>query len=124
MPGKTKASAIVVYCTASSIEEARMLADVLVGEKLAACVSIVPQVQSTYWGKGQIERAGEALLIIKTQAKKFGALAKRIKEKHSYTVPEILALPVVQRNPDYLKWLTVSISQSLPAFLGEARMRD
>ena len=107
-------SAIVVFCTASSPMEARKLADTLVGEKLAACVSVVPEVQSTYWWNGRIEHADEALLIIKTQTQKFEALAKRIKAAHSYTVPESLALPVVKGNPDYLKWLTESLSQSLP----------
>ena len=104
-------SAIVVYCTASSLAEARKLADVLVGEKWAACVSIVPQVQSTYWWKGQVERAKEALLLIKTQKEKFSALVKRIKSIHSYTVPEILAVPVVKGNPDYLKWLNQSVKK-------------
>ena len=103
-------SAIVVYCTASSLKEARKLADILVGEKLAACVCIVPQVRSTYWWEGKVERAKETLLIIKTQSGKFEALAKRIKAVHSYTVPEILALPVVKGNPDYLKWLKESTS--------------
>src|SRR5579864_1809215 len=101
-------SAIVVYCTAASMKEARKLTETLVGEKLAACVSIVPQVHSTYRWKGKIERAEEAFLIIKTQKTKFKALAKRIRQLHSYTVPEILALPVVAGNPDYLKWLKES----------------
>ena len=104
-------SAIVVYCTASSPEEARKLADALVGEKLAACVSAVPQVHSTYWWRGKIERGNETLLIIKTQAAKFNALARRIKALHSYTVPEILALPVIRGNPDYLKWLKQSLKK-------------
>jgi periplasmic divalent cation tolerance protein len=102
------AAEIVVYCTASSQEEARKLADALVGERLSACVSIVSQVNSTYRWKGKVEKADEALLIIKTRKIKFAALAKRIKQLHSYTVPEILALPVAAGNPDYLKWLRES----------------
>ena len=115
-------SAIVVYCTVASIAEARKLTKILVGEKLAACVSAVPRVHSTYWWQGKIERGNETLLIIKTQAAKFNALARRIKALHSYTVPEILALPVVKGNPDYLKWITESLSQSLPPLWGKARM--
>ncbi len=101
-------SAIVVYCTASSMIEARKLTEALVGGKLAACVSLVPGVLSTYWWQGQIERGEEVLLIIKTESAKFKALSKRIKELHSYTVPEILALPVLAGNPDYLQWLKES----------------
>src|SRR5687768_14176529 len=104
-------SAMVVYCTAASPEEARKLTEILVGEKLAACVSVVPQVRSTYWWKGQVERAEEALLIIKTDSGKFPALTKRIQSAHSYTVPEILALPVVKGNPAYLKWLKESVKK-------------
>src|SRR5258706_15973170 len=98
MVEKTKPSAIVVFCTASSVAEGHTLAEALVGGKYAACVSIVPQVQSTYWWKGKIERTEEALLIIKTQTKKFDAVAQCIKKKHSYSVPEILAVPVLRGN--------------------------
>jgi periplasmic divalent cation tolerance protein len=105
MPAKKKSEAIIVYCTAGSAVEARRLVDTLVGEKLAACVSLLPQVKSTYWWKGKIERGEESLLVIKTTKARFTALAKRIKDVHSYSVPEILALPIVDGNPDYLKWL-------------------
>jgi periplasmic divalent cation tolerance protein len=85
--------------------EAHKLSDALIGEKLAACVNLVPQIHSTYWWKGQIEKTDEVLLIIKTQKPKFKMIEKRIKQLHSYKVPEILALTVVDGNPDYLKWL-------------------
>jgi len=104
-------SAILVYCTASSLSEAQTLSDTLVGEKLAACISLVPQVRSTYWWKGKIERADEVLLLIKTSSEKFAGLAQRIKSVHSYTVPEILAVPVIKGNPDYLKWLKQSVKK-------------
>src|SRR3954465_9878642 len=90
MPPKKKNDAIVVYCTAGSIEEADKLVNTLVGEKLAACVSLVPQVKSTYWWEGKIERSEETLLVIKTTSRQFAALAKRIKDVHTYSVPEIL----------------------------------
>ena len=92
------------------MSEARKLTDALVEEKLAACVSLIPTVESTYWWKGKIERGEEVLLVIKTQAGQFKALSKRIKQLHSYTVPEILALPILAGNPDYLEWLKESTS--------------
>lgn len=104
-------SAIIVFCTASTLKEARALSQKLVGEKLAACVSIVPRMESRYWWKGKMEQAGESLLVIKTSTARWLRLAKRIRELHSYTVPEIVALPVVKGNPDYLKWLHGSIRQ-------------
>jgi periplasmic divalent cation tolerance protein len=100
---------LIVFCTASSIEEADKLAEALVQKKLAACVSRVPQIYSTYWWKGKMERAEESLLIIKTDSKKFDALSKQVKALHSYTVPEILALPIVKGNPDYLAWMRDSL---------------
>lgn len=104
-------SAIVVYCTASSESETRALTEALVGERLAACVSAIPQIRSTYWWQGKIERGEEILLLIKTDSSKFNVLSKRIKAIHSYTVPEILALPVIKGNPDYLKWMRDSLKK-------------
>jgi periplasmic divalent cation tolerance protein len=89
----------------------------LIRERLAACVSVVPVVHSTYWWKGKVERARETLLIIKTRSEKFARLLKRIQAIHSYTVPEILALPVVRGNPAYLRWLQQSVkSPSTPLY--------
>ena len=100
---------LVVYVTTSSSREARKLTNALIQERLAACVSIVPGVHSTYWWKGKVERAREALLVIKTRSEKFPALARRIQQLHSYSVPEILALPVVRGNAAYLQWLKQSL---------------
>ena len=101
--------ALVVIATASSRKEADKIAQCLVEEKLAACVSIVPEIYSRYWWKGRIEYGGELLLIIKTLPARYKALEKRILKLHSYSVPEILALPVVQGNPAYLKWIEKSV---------------
>jgi periplasmic divalent cation tolerance protein len=101
--------AIVVFCTVSSLQEARKLTKALVGEKLAACVSTVPRVFSTYWWKGKIETGLECLLIIKSRSEKYRALEKRIRGLHSYTVPEILALRVMKGNKDYLNWIRDSL---------------
>lgn len=102
-------STIVVYVTTSTLREARKISEVLIREHLAACVSIAPDVHSTYWWKGDVERARESLLIIKTRSEKFRALARRVQALHSYTVPEILALPVVRGNKAYLQWLRQSV---------------
>jgi periplasmic divalent cation tolerance protein len=101
--------ALVLFITAPSRKEADKIAQTLVEEKLAACVSIVPAIYSRYWWEGRIENSTELLLLIKTLPRKYKALERRIKSLHSHTVPEILALPVVYGNPDYLKWLGKSV---------------
>ena len=92
--------AIVVFVTACSRQEADKIATALVKEKLAACVNILPGIISRYWWKGRIEKAKELLLVIKTPPSRYKALEKRVRALHSYTVPEILALPVIHKgNP-------------------------
>jgi periplasmic divalent cation tolerance protein len=101
---------IVVYVTAGSAGEAELLARALVGEKLAACVNRIKSVQSTYRWQGQVEQNDEELLIIKTRKNLFPALEKRVRELHSYSVPEIIALPVVAGSASYLSWLHGQVS--------------
>ncbi len=96
---------IVVYVTVESAEEGKRLASALVEERLAACVNRLGPVQSTYRWKGQVERSEEHLLIIKTSEGLFDRLKKRVQELHSYSVPEVIALPIVDGNEGYLKWL-------------------
>lgn len=96
---------IVVYITASNEEEAVKLAKALVETKLAACVSIAKNVRSIYSWQGKIEDESETLMIVKTQKIHFKALCAKVKELHSYTVPEIIALPIIEGAEDYLKWL-------------------
>lgn len=96
---------VVVLVTVGSPEEAIRLADTLVEERLAACVNRLGPVQSTYRWKGRVERDEEQLLIIKTRDDVFERLKKRVEEIHSYTVPEIIALPIVKGNESYLDWL-------------------
>ncbi len=81
------------------------IADALVGEQLAACVNRVEGVHSTYRWEGKIERAAEALLIIKTRAALVPAVIARVRALHPYTVPEVIALPIEDGNPAYLDWL-------------------
>ena len=96
---------IVVYVTAGSTAEGDRLARALVDERLAACVSRIAPVQSVYRWEGKIEQSEEQLLIIKTERRRFAALEKRVRELHSYSVPEIVALPIIDGSQDYLQWL-------------------
>lgn len=96
---------IVVYVTAGSAEEAEQLAQTLVGERLAACVNRIKSVRSVYRWQGQVEQSDEELLIIKTRKSLFNKLEKRVRGLHSYSVPEVIALPVVAGSGDYLGWL-------------------
>ena len=89
--------------------EAKRLAERLVSEKLAACVSAVPNVTSVYRWRGKVERAREVLVVVKTSMKKLDRLIPRIKELHSYEVPEILALRIERGLPEYLKWISESL---------------
>ena len=96
---------IVVYVTAGSPAEGDRLARALVDERLAACVNRIGPVQSVYRWEGKLEQSEEQLLIIKTQRRLFAALEKRVRELHSYSVPEIVALPIIEGSQDYLRWL-------------------
>ena len=96
---------IVVLTTCAGREEAGKLAHRLVDQRLAACVSIAPGVQSHYRWKGAVETAEECLLLIKTSRALFEPLRIAIEQAHSYEVPEVLALPVVEGAANYLNWL-------------------
>ena len=96
---------IVVLVTTKDIAEAKKIADKLIKEKLAACVNIVEKVHSVYRWKGKICKESEALCIIKTVKRNFKALEKKIKSMHSYTVPEVIGLPIEIGSEKYLKWV-------------------
>ena len=96
---------VVVYVTVGSSEEGNRLAHALVEEKLAACVNRIASVRSVYRWQGQVEQSDEELLIIKTKRALFDRLKTRVQELHSYLVPEIIALPILEGNESYLKWL-------------------
>ena len=97
--------ALIVFCTCGSKEEAERVARMLVEERLAACVNVLPGIRSVYRWQGAVESGDEILLLMKTTADKFSALRDRIQEIHSYDVPEIVALPVVAGSERYLAWL-------------------
>lgn len=96
---------IVVLVTAGSSAEGERLARALVEERLAACVNRIAAVQSVYRWEGKVEESTEELLVIKTRADLFAALEKRVRELHSYSVPEVIALPIMNGSESYLRWL-------------------
>ncbi len=96
---------IMVLSSCGSAEEAERLARKLLDEHLAACVNVIAGARSFYRWKGMIEDAQEFLLVIKTSREKFEALRVILEAAHSYELPEILALPVVEGSPNYLNWL-------------------
>lgn len=96
---------VVVMVTAASQDEAVRIADQVVQARLAACVSTIPTVRSTYWWEGKIVNEQESLLLIKTTSDKFNALEETIRQIHSYKVPEIIEIPVSNGSPLYLEWV-------------------
>jgi periplasmic divalent cation tolerance protein len=95
----------VALTTTGTEEEARRLARELVERKLAACVNIVPQVESVYRWQGKIESAQEWLLVIKTRADVLDRLQAAIRELHSYEVPEFVVLRIESGSEEYLRWI-------------------
>jgi periplasmic divalent cation tolerance protein len=98
-------SSIVVLITTGSREEAHKIGERLVSKKKAACVNILPDVDSLFRWKGKIESARESLLVVKTRANLLPDVIDLVKEIHSYEVPEIITLPIAGGSEDYLRWL-------------------
>jgi periplasmic divalent cation tolerance protein len=98
----------VVLITAPQGREPRRLAKLLLEKKLCACVNIIKSVDSFFWWKGKIDRALESLLVVKTRKDRLAPLIKAVKAAHSYAVCEIIALPIMAGNKDYLNWIAVS----------------
>jgi len=96
---------IVVFITTASREEAERIGRMLVERRLAACVNIVPAVTSFFWWEGRIASESETLMIVKTSRGRFGDLSAAVSAQHSYSVPEIIALPIIDGVPAYLAWL-------------------
>lgn len=96
---------VVVFVTVGKREEAERVAEALVDERLAACCTLLPAVRSIYRWEGKVCRDEETLLIIKSRRALFEPLRARVKELHSYAVPEIIALPIVAGHAPYLDWI-------------------
>ena len=99
---------IVILVTCASKKEASLIATKLLDEKLIACANVIKDVKSSFWWKGKIDKAAESLIVVKTVRKNFGKIQKRIKELHSYEVPEIIAVPIIEGENRYLKWIDES----------------
>ncbi len=97
--------AVVVLCTCGTQQEALRIARSLVEARLAACVNVLPAVQSIYRWQGKVENADEVLLLIKSTRERYLPLRDRILELHSYETPEVIVLPIVYGSDKYLAWL-------------------
>ena len=96
---------VVIYCTVPNKKLAKEITKVLMKHKLAACVSMVENVKSTFSWECEICNETEVLMMIKTRRANYGKIKLVIEDMHSYNVPEVIALPVVDCSEDYLKWL-------------------
>ena len=95
----------VIFVTVGRESEASKIAHTLVEEGLVACANIVPRIRSIYRWKGEVCDDEEFLLVIKTRSSRFEALQRRVRELHSYEVPEIIAIPLTAGLPEYLQWI-------------------
>ncbi len=95
----------VLFITTANTEEAQRISSMLLNRKKAACVNIVPKVSSLFWWQDKLDSAQESLLIVKTKTSLLNEVVTLVREIHSYDIPEIIALPIVGGNQDYLDWI-------------------
>lgn len=100
---------IVIFVTAKDFKEAKRISQALVERKYIACANIVGGVRSFFWWEGKVDTAQEALLILKTKRSLFKKVEQLVKSLHSYSVPEIIAMPIVAGSKEYLKWVNDSV---------------
>jgi periplasmic divalent cation tolerance protein len=100
---------VVVLVTCPTPAVGRRLARELVRLRLAACVNVLPGVESVFRWQGKVDRSREALLVIKTTRARFAALRRRVLSLHPYDLPEVIALPVAAGHPPYLRWVASSV---------------
>lgn len=99
----------IVLCSAGSEDKARKIARHLVEQRLAACVNIVPRMESIYRWQGKLESSGEWLLLIKTTVERFPAVRDAIRDLHSYELPECIAISIEDGSSGYLEWIAQSV---------------
>ena len=104
-----KVTYLIVFCTVPDKETALNISNHLVSEKKAACCNIIPAIDSVYFWENEIQKEEEQLLIMKTRADRFDSLQKRVMELHPYSVPEIIAIPIIHGNPEYLNWVNENV---------------
>lgn len=96
---------IVIYCTVPNKKEGREIAKYLVEKNLVACVNIIDKIESIFSWDGEMCEEKEALMIIKTKRELFDQVKPAIQKLHSYTVPEVIAIPIIEADDTYLKWI-------------------
>ena len=101
---------ILIMVTASSREEAEKIATTLLERKLIACANILGPVSSRFWWQGKIDSAEEYMIFMKTKRELFDQVADNVKQLHSYEVPEIIALPIVEGAKSYLEWINSNLT--------------
>jgi len=102
---------VVIFITASTDEEAKKIAQRLLDRKKAACVNIVPGMDSYFWWQGKKESARETLLIVKSLSSLLDDIIRLVKELHSYELPEIIAIPIAGGSQDYLDWIREAVQE-------------
>lgn len=112
LPGETRMEAIVVLITAGSDEEAARIGSALLEARLVACVNRVSNIRSDFWWQGVPDSAEEVLLIAKSRRELWPQLLETVRAHHSYEVFEAIALPILEGNPDYLRWIQESTRRS------------
>lgn len=96
---------LVVLITCPGMKDGKRIADILLKERLAACVNIIPDITSFFWWTGKMHESDEVLLLAKTKKRVLRKLIKRVKETHQYENPEVIALPIIGGSKDYTKWI-------------------
>ena len=102
---------VVIFITTNTDKEAQNVAKALLSNKLAACVNIVPKISSLFWWNDKLDSAQESLLIVKSKTSLLNEIVRLVKDVHSYEIPEIIALPIIGGNPDYLDWIGKEVKQ-------------
>jgi len=106
--GKVKEEYIAVFITTPSLQAARKIAQALLEERIVACANIMQGVLSLFRWEGKIDDAEEVMVICKTVRSLFPKVIESVRKRHEYKVPEIIAVPIIGGNPDYLKWINES----------------
>jgi periplasmic divalent cation tolerance protein len=96
---------VMIYVTTESLEQAKSIANTLVTDRLVACVNILPQITSIYWWQGKVEHATESVMIAKTVRRHVREIIARIKSMHTYDVPCVLVIPIVDGNKDFIEYI-------------------
>jgi periplasmic divalent cation tolerance protein len=102
---KHSAQNVIIFITTAAGEQAHTIANLLLQHRKVACVNILPGVTSLFWWNGTIDAAEESLLIAKTTASRIDDVVRLVKESHRYDIPEVIAMPIVGGNCDYLEWI-------------------